>query len=86
MFGVNVNNQFLFEFCIVFLLSLYFVRKLLKLDRDDFKCYIVCLFCYILYDIFDCVVEKNGVRYGKQCQIEVKVCGKFVKCNLFLVK
>lgn len=86
IFGANVNNQLLSEFCIAFPPSLYLARKLLKLDRDDFKRYTVCPSCHTLYDIFDCVVEKNGVRYGKQCQTEVKVRGKFVKCNSPLVK
>ncbi|XP_061191615.1 uncharacterized protein LOC133199799 [Saccostrea echinata] len=86
IFGTNVNNQLLSEFCIGFPPSLYLARKFLKLDRDDFKRYTVCSSCHTLYEIFDCVFERNGVRYGKQCQTELKVRGKFVKCNTPLVK
>lgn len=73
--GTNVNNQLLFEFCIVFSPSLLLARKLLKLDRDDFKRYTVCSSCHNLYDICDCVVEKmvsgleNSVRQKLKCVV-----------------
>lgn len=86
MLGANVNNQLLTEFCIAFPPSLYMARKLINLARDDFKRLAVCPSCHTLYEIFDCVFERNGIRHGKQCQTEIKVRGKFVKCNSPLVK
>lgn len=77
IFGANVNNQLLSEFCIAFPPSLYLARKLLKLDRDDFKRYTVCPSCHTLYDIFDCVVEKmvsgmkNSVRQKLKCVVNL---------------
>ena len=84
--GVNVNSQLLAEFCVGFPPSLYLARKLVKLDRDDFKRFAVCPSCFTLYDIFDCVSERNGIRHGKLCQTENKIRGKMVKCNSALVK
>ena len=86
IFGVHVNNQLLSEFCIAFPPSLYMARKLLKIDRDDFKRYAVCPSCHVLYDIFDCVTEVRGVREGKLCQNLIKVRGKETKCSSPLVK
>lgn len=86
VFGADINNQVLAEFCIGFPPSLYLARKLLKLDRDDFKRFVVCPSCFCLYEFLDCIYEKDSIRCGKQCSAEIKVRGKIVKCNSPLVK
>lgn len=79
--GVDLNCQPLAEFCVGFPLSLYLAGKLVKLDRDDFKRFAVRPSCFTLYDMFDCVSERNGISMEK-----TKIRGKMVKSNSALVK
>lgn len=69
--GVNVNSQLLAEFCVGFPPSLYLARKLVKLDRDDFKRFAVCrlaLLCTIFFIVF-----LKGMVSGMENFVKLKI-------------
>ena len=56
----SIDSIFLKELLVIFPTSVYMVRKVICLDRDDFTKYAVCLKCKKLYTLDECTV-KNGI-------------------------
>lgn len=58
--GTTCHCEYLVKFCTMFPTSLYVLRQLVKLDRDDFVKYVVCPNCSSLYDPGDCTQRIGG--------------------------
>ena len=67
LLGVTCQCDYLVRFCSMFPTSLYVLRQLLKLDRDDFVKYVVCPKCSSLYDPGDCTQRIGGRIVAKSC-------------------
>ena len=65
--NVHVPGDILTELITIFPTSLYMVRQLLDLDRDNFTKYVVCPKCTKCYGYNECVVEVNGQHVVKRC-------------------
>ncbi|XP_062579425.1 uncharacterized protein LOC134241375 isoform X2 [Saccostrea cucullata] len=85
--GVQIDNSYFRNLCMAFPPSLYMAHKFLNLDKDNFKRYVVCPSCLKLYDLHECVEERNGVRVAKLCSNEVRVRGRqTAPCRAHLMK
>ncbi|KAJ8315757.1 hypothetical protein KUTeg_007907 [Tegillarca granosa] len=83
---LKIDHFLLAEFSVVFPTSVYMLRKLLKLDRDNFERYVVCQECFSVYDFFNCFTEVNGIRKTKLCNHETVVRGRSKTCDTPLLK
>lgn len=85
--GLQIDNSYFRNFCMALPPSLYMAHKFLNLDRDNFKRYVVCPSCLMLYNLQDCFEERNGVRVAKLCSNEVRVRGRqTAPCGAHLMK
>ena len=73
--GVICHCEYLVKFCTMFPTSLYVLRQLVNLDRDDFVKYVVCPNCSSLYDPGDCT-QRIGGRIAAKCCIHKALCTK----------
>jgi hypothetical protein len=64
---VHAPTDMLNELIIIFPTSLYMVRQLLAVDRDDFTKYVVCPKCTKCYEYTECVYVVNGRHVIKRC-------------------
>ena len=65
--GTTCHCEYIVKFCTMFPTSLYVLRQLVKLDRDDFVKYVVCPNCLSLYDPGDCTQRIGGRIVAKCC-------------------
>lgn len=79
--NVHVAADILTELIAIFPTSLFMVRQLLDLDRDNFTKYVVCPKCTTCYDYNQCVVNVNGRHVVKRFYSR----GKSQPCNAQLV-
>ena len=79
LLGVTCQCDYLVRFCSMFPTSLYVLRQLVKLDRDDFVKYIVCPKCSSLYDPGDCTQRIGGRIVAKSCTHKAIEKGKGAK-------
>ena len=87
LIGVTCRCEYLVEFCAMFPTSLFVLRQLVKLDRDDFVKYIVCPSCSSLYDPGDCTHQIGGRITAKCCTNKAFKKGKWSKeCGAKLAK
>ena len=66
LLGVTCNCEYLVEFCAMFPTSLYVLRKIVGLDRDDFVKYVVCPTCSSLHEPGNCT-QRIGDRIVAKC-------------------
>ena len=87
LLGVTCNCEYLVEFCAMFPTSLYVLRKIVDLDRDDFVKYVVCPTCSSLYDPGNCTQRIGDRIVAKCCTNKAFKKGKGAKeCGTKLAK
>lgn len=87
LLGVACNCEYLVEFCAMFPTSLYVLRQLVDLDRDDFVKYVVCRTCSSLYDPGNCTQRIGDRIVAKCCTNKAFKKGKGAKeCGTKLAK
>jgi len=87
LLGVTCNCEYLIQFCAMFPTSLFVLRQLVHLDRDDFVKYVVCPSCSSLYDPGDCTQWIRGNIVAKCCTHKAFKKGKGAKeCGAKLAK
>ena len=74
--GMTCHCEYLVKFCTMLPTSLYVLRQLVNLDRDDFVKYVVCPNCSSLYDPGDCTQRIGGRIVAKCCVIHTKLLRK----------
>ena len=85
--GTTCHCEYLVKFCTMFPTSLYVLRQLVKLDRDDFVKYVVCPNCSSLYDPGDCTQRIGGRIVAKCCTHKAFKKGKGAReCGVRLAK
>ncbi|KAJ8315783.1 hypothetical protein KUTeg_007933, partial [Tegillarca granosa] len=84
--SLKVNHGLLTEFIMIFPTSMYMLRKLMTLDRDNFERFVVCRECFTTYRLDDCFNEINGVRKTKLCTHEYFKRNREYYCNTPLLK
>jgi len=83
--NVEVSNEFLDQIVIAFPGSLYLIRKILHLDRDDFNKFVVCEKCTKLYRYDDCLSVVNNQQVPQKCTNTFYLRGKKNICNSALL-
>jgi hypothetical protein len=84
--NIHVTGELLTELIAIFPTSLYMVRQLLDLDRDNFNKYVVCPKCSACYEYNECVRDVDGRHVVKRCSSKHYSRGKMHFCNGQLVK
>ena len=85
--GVTCNIEYLIQFCAMFPTSLFVLRQLEHLDRNNFVKYVVCPSCSSLYDPGDCTQWIRGNIVTKCCTHKAFKKGKGAKeCGAKLAK
>ncbi|KAJ8322122.1 hypothetical protein KUTeg_000593 [Tegillarca granosa] len=84
--SLKVNHGLLTEFIMIFPTSMYMLRKLMTLDRDNFERFVVCRECFTTYRLDDCFNEINGVTKKKLCTHEYFKRNRGYYCNTPLLK
>ena len=87
LLGVTCRCENLVAFCAMFPTSLFVLRKLVHLDRDDFVKYVVCPKCSYLYNPSDCTQRIGEKIVAKCCTHKAFKKGKGAKeCGARLAK
>lgn len=81
-----MTSELLTGLLAIFLTSLYMVRQLLDLDRNNFDKYVVCPKCTACYEYSECVRHVDGQHVVKRCSSKRYSHGNMHFCNEQLVK
>ena len=86
--NANINSVFLKEILVVFPTSMYMLRKVIKLDRDNFTKYVACPKCKALYKLEQCTRKnaRTGETIGVTCHNSVFHRQGTAVCGAQLVK
>ena len=83
----NIGSPFLHELLAIFPTSVYLLRKLISLDRDNFTKYVVCPRCHKLYNMNECTkTNGRGEIVSVQCSNRTLAKNGTVLCGSKLVK
>ena len=84
--NLHISDEFLTEIIAAFPVSLYMVRQLLKIDRDNFTKYVVCPKCTKCYLYDECLEIVDGQKVARTCSHTYYKRKRRHRCNSQLVK
>ena len=84
--NIHLSGELLTELVAMFPTSLYLVRQILAIDRDNFTKYVVCPKCTACYEYSECVRDVDGRHVVKRCSSKHYSRGKMIICDGQLVK
>ncbi len=84
--NIHLTGELLTELIAMFPTSLYMVRQILVLDRDNYTKYVVCPKCTACYEYSECVRDVDDRHVVKRCSSKHYSRGKMIICDGQLVK
>ena len=84
--NIHLSGELLTELVAMFPTSLYLVRQILAIDRDNSTKYVVCPKCTACYEYSECVRDVDGRHVVKRCSSKHYSRGKMIICDGQLVK